>query len=226
MGIHIIQNDFNSSDFNIDSNGEITLTRTRGYDITLSGTSGTADITLSGISPGSQGYLTTFNTDLATTASDFVTTHSANLNLSGITVTSNGNILTFKSSIEISFSMSIVNSTGNLDGAVANIISFGSRGTTTSYTAVNSNITTNATAPTNIFGVFDTTSSWTITIASDDIIAGMIFIIRDESGGAGTSFITITTEGSELIDSVNSIDINQDNGVVRLYSDGIGLYTW
>jgi uncharacterized protein YfiM (DUF2279 family) len=59
--------------------------------ITLTGTGGTANITIAGVN-----YLATFNTDLTTTASDFVTSHAAAiLAATGQVVTSSGAVISF-----------------------------------------------------------------------------------------------------------------------------------
>lgn len=84
--------------------------------ITLTGTSGTANITVNGTD-----YLVTFNTNLSTTASDFVTTHATALSTAGVTVSSAGAILTFVSSNpSVLFTITdAVNATGNLAGTSA-----------------------------------------------------------------------------------------------------------
>lgn len=87
-----------------------------GYSIeaTLTGTSGTANINVNGTD-----YLATFNTDLATTASDFDDTHSAALTAAGVEVADAGAVLTFTS--EDPISVSVTNATGDLAGTVAAI---------------------------------------------------------------------------------------------------------
>lgn len=81
-------------------------------ELTLTGTSGTANITINGTV-----YLATFNTDLTTTASDFVTSHAIALNTAGITVTSNGAVLTFVANDpSAEFTRIAPNATGDLTG--------------------------------------------------------------------------------------------------------------
>ena len=84
--------------------------------VTLTGTSGTANITVDGTA-----YLVTFNTNLTTTASDFVTTHSAALSTAGITVTSDAAVLTFVADepSELFTISDAVNATGDLAGTEA-----------------------------------------------------------------------------------------------------------
>lgn len=52
------------------------------------------------------------------------------------------------------------------------------------------------------------------------VVSGRTIVIKDASGNAGTNNITITTEGSELIDGSATATINSNYGVLRLYSDG------
>lgn len=83
---------------------------------TLTGTSGTANITVNGTA-----YLATFDTDLSTTAANFVTAHSTALLAAGITVTSGtGTIIFTGDNIGTSFTIgAAVNATGNLAGTTA-----------------------------------------------------------------------------------------------------------
>ncbi len=94
----------------------ITITNNAAQDVvTLTGTSGTANISVGGVN-----YLATFNTDLTTTASDFDTAHSAAiLAATGVTVTSSGAALTFIGSSDIINGISITNATGDLAGSGA-----------------------------------------------------------------------------------------------------------
>jgi hypothetical protein len=78
--------------------------------VTLTGTSGTANINVGGVD-----YLSTFNTSLTQTATDFVTDHAAALDALDITVTADGETLTFISS---SSTITIINLTGDLNGTV------------------------------------------------------------------------------------------------------------
>jgi hypothetical protein len=68
--------------------------------------------------------------------------------------------------------------------------------------------------------VTDTSVARTITLDSDDVVAGQIVIIKDASGGAGTNNITIDTEGAETIDGDPDVDITVNYGAARLVSDG------
>ena len=84
--------------------------------VTLTGTSGTANIPVGGVD-----YLAEFNTSLTTTASDFVTSHSTALSTAGVIVTSNTDVLTFVSSdpSELFTISDAVNVTGDLAGTEA-----------------------------------------------------------------------------------------------------------
>lgn len=87
----------------------------------LSGTGGIAQVEINGGT-----FQATFNTDLATTANDFVTAHATDLlNDEDIIVThplSDG-ILVFESNVDgKSFTLGIANSTGDLDGSIQNVI--------------------------------------------------------------------------------------------------------
>jgi hypothetical protein len=83
----------------------------REFIITLTGTSGTANINVDGTD-----YLATFNTDLATTASDFVATHEANLNTAGFDVIYRGDTVRIKKKTDAAFTATITNASGDLDG--------------------------------------------------------------------------------------------------------------
>jgi len=84
--------------------------------ITLTGTSGTANVTVA----GGLTKLVTFNTDLATTASDFDTDHSAAYTAEGITVTTSGDDIIFTAaSAGTPFDVPVItNATGDLAGTV------------------------------------------------------------------------------------------------------------
>lgn len=87
-----------------------------GIDVTLAGNSGTANININGTN-----YLATFNTDLTTTASDFVTAHIVALNADNVRVLDNGSgVIRFCASQAICDGITIANLTGNLTGVSAN----------------------------------------------------------------------------------------------------------
>ena len=77
-----------------------------------------------------------------------------------------------------------------------------------------------------IIGVTDTSSVRTVTIQTADIRDGKLFIIKDESGAAGTNNITVASQGSETFDGAGTLTISTNYGVQRLYSDGTDLFTF
>lgn len=77
-----------------------------------------------------------------------------------------------------------------------------------------------------IIGITDTSSVRTVTILEDDIQPGRLFIIKDESGGAGTNNITVITDGAGTFDGQASVSITADYGVLRLYAAGTNLFAW
>ena len=86
--------------------------------VTLTGTSGTANITIDSVD-----YLATFDTDLTTTADNFVTTHAADiLAAHGLTVTAAAGVLTFTGLTEGFEAPSVDNVSGDLDGTVADAV--------------------------------------------------------------------------------------------------------
>lgn len=95
----------------------VNLTRT----VTLTGTSGTANISVGGVN-----YLATFATDLATTATNFDTTHSAAiLSDTGATVVASGATLVFTAPTDIFPVISIANVTTNLAGTISAAVGAG-----------------------------------------------------------------------------------------------------
>src|SRR5690606_12430590 len=84
-------------------------------EITLTGTSGTANINIAGVD-----YLATFNTTLTQTATDFVTTHAADiLAATGAVVTSDAAVITVTDDTTGFPAITITNATTNLAGTVA-----------------------------------------------------------------------------------------------------------
>lgn len=95
--------------------GEATGSATKA--LTLTGTSGTANINVAGTN-----YLATFATDLTTTATNFVTANSATILAdNGTVVTSAGAVITFTDSAEGFPAITITNATTNLAGTLGAI---------------------------------------------------------------------------------------------------------
>ena len=66
-------------------------------------------------------------------------------------------------------------------------------------------------------GVTDTSAARTLTILTASMVAGHVWIIADESGGAGLTPITIVGEAGETFSGATSVQITEDNGVMVLY---------
>jgi hypothetical protein len=89
--------------------------------VTLTGTSGTANIKVNATN-----YLATFDTNLSTTANNFVSTHTAALSSAGITVThpgSDGKLIFTAVVAGVAFDITddIENVSGNLDGIYSSV---------------------------------------------------------------------------------------------------------
>lgn len=97
-------------------------------EVTLTGTSGTANIYINGVA-----YLATFNTSLATTADNFDTTHSAALTTAGVDVSDAAGVLTFNPTAE-SLAVYVENLTGDLSATIVTKILVTSADETTNFT--------------------------------------------------------------------------------------------
>lgn len=82
--------------------------------VTLTGTSGTANIVVGGTN-----YLATFTTNLTTSANNFVTSHAATLLALGITVTANSGVLTFVAATATFPTITRTNVSGDLSATIA-----------------------------------------------------------------------------------------------------------
>jgi len=82
--------------------------------VTLTGTSGTANIVVGGTN-----YLATFTTNLTTSAANFVTSHAATLLALGITVTANTGVLTFVAATATFPTITATNVSGDLSATIA-----------------------------------------------------------------------------------------------------------
>lgn len=113
--------------------------------ITLTGTSGGANITIGGTN-----YAATFATDLTTTASNFITSHAADiLKDHRVTVTSNGAIITLAYEVPYTPTVAVATSSGNLSGNIAAEVVVPSAGQCqrTYYTRVTSNLVCDECSP-------------------------------------------------------------------------------
>ena len=82
--------------------------------VTLTGTSGTANITVGGTN-----YLATFTSNLTTSANNFVTSHASALATRGITVTASSGVLTFVAATETFPTIARTNVSGDLSATIA-----------------------------------------------------------------------------------------------------------
>ncbi len=74
-------------------------------------------------------------------------------------------------------------------------------------------------------GVTSTAAPRTITLLNTNIIKNQSWIIKDESGGAGTNNISITVAGGvKTIDGLTTYLINNNYGSVRLIYDGTNYF--
>lgn len=106
--------------------------------ITLTGTSGTVNINIGGVD-----YLATFNTDLTTTQSDFVTAHKAAIELAtGGTFTGTGATLTLVAPTETFPIITVTNATTDLAGTVAAKVGSGTEVTGGCQTLYNTKVFT------------------------------------------------------------------------------------
>ncbi|MFO0703734.1 MAG: hypothetical protein U0525_03355 [Patescibacteria group bacterium] len=88
-------------------------------------------------------------------------------------------------------------------------------------TAVSSSVSSGAQI---VLGVTSTSSPYTINLRTADCVAGRTYIVKDESGAAGTNNITVATEGTEKIDGQDTYVINTNYGAVTVYSNGTNWY--
>lgn len=91
--------------------------------VTLTGTSGTANIVVGGTN-----YLATFTSNLTTSATNFVTSHGATLLALGITVTASSGVLTFVASTATFPTITVANVSGNLAGTIASVSAISTTG--------------------------------------------------------------------------------------------------
>ena len=65
----------------------------------------------------------------------------------------------------------------------------------------------------------------TLTLDTDDAVAGRRIVVKDVTGDAETNNLTVDTEGAETINGVASIIIIMNYGSAELYSDGTDWFT-
>lgn len=141
--------------------------------VTLTGTSGTAEITVA----GGLTKTVTFNTSLTQTATDFDSTHSAAYTAEGITVTSSGADIIFTAAVAgVPFDAPVItNLTGDLAGSVVNTTASASKTGDLDFSTLVGNHNTKATA--EVIAVSGTSvqfdNSGTVVTASGALTAGV-----------------------------------------------------
>ncbi len=65
-----------------------------------------------------------------------------------------------------------------------------------------------------------------VTLPTAASITGREYIIKDESGNAGTNNITVATTSSQTIDGASTRAISTAYGVLRIYSNGSNWFTY
>lgn len=149
--------------------------------IPLTGTSGSSEINVDGSL-----YTVTFNIDLATTATDFVTTNAATiLGTHGIIVTANVGILTFEGADPL-LTISIANIAGDLNGTVV----FGALNITIGGTDYLTTYTTNLATTVNNFVV---DHQATLLSSQNIIVSGVSNTLKFRSTEAQYNTVLVTT---------------------------------
>lgn len=74
-------------------------------------------------------------------------------------------------------------------------------------------------------GVTSTSSAVTLTLpALSSVAVGTTFVVKDESGAAGTNAITVARAGSDLIDGGTSFAVDTDYGSITIVARASGWY--
>src|SRR5215212_9225105 len=128
---------------------------------------------------------------------------------------STANLKTYSNNLE-----ALSDKTGNL-GALLDEMQSGNvkrTATATTYTALTTD---------HYIGVTSTAAARTINLpAAATAGAGKTYIVKDESGAAGTNNITIDGNASETIDGATTKVINSNYGVLRIICDGSNWFTF
>ncbi len=82
----------------------------------------------------------------------------------------------------------------------------------------------NTTSADYFIGVSSDDGAITITLDTDNVVAGRTFHITDEDGNAASNNITIDTEASETIDGVADYTISTNNAAISLYCNGTNWF--
>jgi len=78
-----------------------------------------------------------------------------------------------------------------------------------------------------IVAVTNTAAARTVSLPqASAAIVGEPYLVKDESGAAGTNNITVNVTGGGTIDGAASKVINTNYGSLRFYTDGANWFTW
>ena len=69
-------------------------------------------------------------------------------------------------------------------------------------------------------GVSDTAARRTVTLPTASGKEGRVYVIKDESGGAGGHPIAVKAQAGEMVDGAKAMDISTNYGVLRVISNG------
>jgi hypothetical protein len=76
-----------------------------------------------------------------------------------------------------------------------------------------------------LIAVTSTASARTINLPTAASMTGRVYVIKDESGAAGTNNITIDGNASETIDGATTLVISSNYGTATIYSNGTAWFT-
>ena len=69
------------------------------------------------------------------------------------------------------------------------------------------------------------TASRTITVDATKVKEGKQYIIKDETGNAGSNNIVIDPAGSQTIDGATTQSVNANYSTIKIYSNGTNWFT-
>jgi hypothetical protein len=73
--------------------------------------------------------------------------------------------------------------------------------------------------------VINTAATRTITLPTTGVIKNQVFVIKDESGGAGTNNISVIVAGGATIDGLTTYPINTNYGSITVVYNGTNYFT-
>jgi hypothetical protein len=76
------------------------------------------------------------------------------------------------------------------------------------------------TTPTDYFvAIYDTSKAVNVELTTVDMVSGRVIIVKDCSGAASVNNITVSTQGAEKIDFVDTVVISVNSGAVKVCAD-------